>query len=323
MPTLPASEERKLEDAARAGWLYYVAGKTQDEIARQLHTSRQSAQRLVALSISAGLIRVRVEHPIRKCMELATQLQDKFGLSHCEVVPSDDSNPSSTAGLAQAGAAEIERRLKQSEPQTIALGTGRVLRACADELRSLHCPHHQIVSLVGNIADDGSASRYDVAVHVAERAGAPYFPMPLPVIARSTDSKAQWHALPHVKNVQQLAMDATVAFVGIGNLGTVSPLHDDGFIGDAELATLQEQGATGEVISWIYDKQGHIIDCEINQRVTSVPISGFTRTPVIGIAAGEEKVAAIRGALLSGLITGLITNEYTAGRLLEGESSGA
>jgi DNA-binding transcriptional regulator LsrR (DeoR family) len=316
MPTLPASEQRKLEDAARAGWLYYVAGKTQDEIAKQLHTSRQSAQRLVALAISEGLIKVRVEHPIRKCMDLASKLQEKFGINHCEVVPSDDESPTSTAGLAQAGAAEIERHLKLASPQVIALGTGRVLRSCADEIATMHCPQHRIVSLVGNIAGDGSASRYDVAIHVADRIGAAHFPMPLPVIADSVENKEQWHALPHVRNVQALALQANVAFVGIGNLGIVSPLHDDGFIGDTELSTLQKQGAAGEIISWIYDGNGNIIDCNVNKRVTSVPITDIKQNAVIGIAAGEDKVGAINGALLSGLITGLITNEYTASRLL-------
>ena len=28
------NERSKLEDAARAGWLYYIAGNTQDEIAK-------------------------------------------------------------------------------------------------------------------------------------------------------------------------------------------------------------------------------------------------------------------------------------------------
>ncbi len=319
MPTLPTSEQRKLEDAARAGWLYYVAGRTQDEIARQLNTSRQSAQRLVALAISEGLIKVRIEHPIRQCMELAKALRSKYAIYHCEVVPSDDNSPDSTAGLAQAGAAEIERQLKRSASQTIAFGTGRILRACADELTTMHCPEHKVVSMVGNIAGDGSASRYDVAVHVAERIGAAHFPMPLPVIANSRENKTQLHALPHVEKVQQLAHQADVAFVGIGNLGLVSPLHDDGFIGDNELSTLQAQGAAGEIISWIYDRQGNIIDCEINQRVTSVAIADFTDKPVIGIAAGEDKVGAIHGALRSGILTGLITNEYTASRLLNSD----
>ena len=49
-------DSQKLDDAARAGWLYYVGGKTQDEIVKMLNISRQSAQRLVALSMSEGLV---------------------------------------------------------------------------------------------------------------------------------------------------------------------------------------------------------------------------------------------------------------------------
>ena len=65
----------RLDDAARAGWLYYVAGNNQEEIARKLNVSRQTAQRLVSLSVSEGLIKVRLDHPIGRCMELAEKLQ--------------------------------------------------------------------------------------------------------------------------------------------------------------------------------------------------------------------------------------------------------
>ena len=56
--------DQRLDDAARAGWLYYVAGNTQDDIALKPGVSRQTAQRLVSLAVSEGLIRVRLEHPI-------------------------------------------------------------------------------------------------------------------------------------------------------------------------------------------------------------------------------------------------------------------
>ena len=70
-------EPSRLDDAARAGWLYYVAGNTQDEIARKLGVSRQSAQRLVSLAVSEKLIKVRLDHPIARCMELsATDLRE-------------------------------------------------------------------------------------------------------------------------------------------------------------------------------------------------------------------------------------------------------
>ena len=66
-----------LDDAARAGWLYYVAGNTQDEIARKLGISRQSAQRLVSLAMSERLIKVRLDHPIARCLELGAALAAK------------------------------------------------------------------------------------------------------------------------------------------------------------------------------------------------------------------------------------------------------
>ncbi len=46
----------RLDQAARAGWLYYIAGKTQDDIARTLNVSRPTAQPPVSLCRSQGLM---------------------------------------------------------------------------------------------------------------------------------------------------------------------------------------------------------------------------------------------------------------------------
>ena len=310
------SEIRKLDDAAKAGWLYYVAGNTQEEIAKKLNVSRQSAQRMVALSVSEGLIKVRLEHPIAKCMDLQVKLKDRFGLKSCIVVPSDSGEPSSTLGLAQAGAKEIEMHLKSTQRKVIAMGTGRVLRACVEELPLLNCEQHQIVALLGNMASDGSASSYDVVMRMAEHINAKHYPMPLPVLPSSKEEKEQLHAQQYVASNLKLASQADVTFVGVGNLGINSPLHLDGFVNKKELKELQSKGAVGELISWVLDIKGNLIDCAVNDRVASTPLKVNPEKSVYAIAAGEDKVYAILGALRSKLINGLITNEYTAERLL-------
>src|SRR6218665_2789558 len=111
----------RLDDAARAGWLYYVAGNTQEEIAAKMGISRQSAQRLVSLSVSEGLIKVRLDHPIGRCMDLASRLKSRFALDLVEIVPSDPASESTTIGVAQAAAAEIKRWLKRADPIVIAV----------------------------------------------------------------------------------------------------------------------------------------------------------------------------------------------------------
>ncbi|MEP0233141.1 sugar-binding transcriptional regulator [Roseibium sp.] len=316
MATKTENDPTRLDDAARAGWLYYVAGNTQDEIARKLGISRQTAQRLVSLAVSERLIKVRLDHPIAHCMELAEKMKDRFGLKMCEVVPSDPVNPLSIIGLAQAAATEMERHLKATEPKVIAFGTGRALRASVDQLPAMDCPQHRIVSLLGNMNSDGSASAYNVIIRMADRINARHYPMPLPVFARSTEERTLLHNQEPVHNILELSKKADVTFVGIGNMDETAPLFIDGFIDRSELDALNAAGAAGEITSWVFDGDGQLIEGLTNSRVASAPLVPFSEKPIVGIAAGDLKVDAILGALAGHLVNGLITNEATAELLL-------
>src|SRR5262249_16827358 len=148
MAKTPESESNRLDEAARAGWLYYIAGNTQDEIATKLGVSRQTAQRLVSLAVSRRLLKVRLHHPIAPSLPLPARLREKSGLGLSEVVPADPASQSTILGVAEATAAELERRLESQHPIVIALGSGRTLRAAADQLPPMACPQHKIVSLV-------------------------------------------------------------------------------------------------------------------------------------------------------------------------------
>lgn len=306
----------RLDDAARAGWLYYVAGNTQDEIARKLGVSRQSAQRLVAMAVSERLIKVRMDHPIARCMDLAGALADRFGLTSCEVVPSDPQAPGLLTGVAIAAAAELERLLKSPQRRIVSLGTGRALKAMVDQVTPMACPQHVVVSRLGNMMQDGSASPYNATISLAERIGAPHYPYPLPVLARDPAELAAMRRQEAVRNTIRLCGEADLSLVGIGQMDRSAPLFVDGFVTAAEMDALALQGATGEITSWVYDDRGRIIDCAFNARVASAPLPRATDRPVIAVATGEAKLPAIRAALRGGLVNGLITSEATADSLL-------
>jgi DNA-binding transcriptional regulator LsrR (DeoR family) len=307
----------RLDDAARAGWLYYVAGNTQEEIATKLGISRQSAQRLVSLSVSEGLIKVRLDHPIGRCMDLAARLRSRFGLDLVEVVPSDPSSESTTIGVAEATAAEIERWLKRTEPIVMAIGTGRTLKAAVEQLMPMACPHHKVVSLTGNIAPDGSAAYYNVIFNVADTVKARSFPMPLPVIASSARERELLHAQPMIRETLALASKADVTFLGIGDMGPDAPLYVDGFINEAELKALQKAGAVGEICGWSFDAEGRMIEGLTNDRVASAAMPSREHSLVVAIAMGQKKLPGIRATLNRRLVNGLITDERTAEGLLQ------
>jgi DNA-binding transcriptional regulator LsrR (DeoR family) len=317
MSRKPDSERDRLDDAARAGWLYYIAGNTQDEIARKLGVSRQTAQRLVSFAVSEKLIKVRLDHPIGHCIELSARLRDMYGLRMCEVVPADPASTSETLGVAEAAAAELERYLVSQHPVICAMGTGRMLRAMVEQVSPMDCPQHKMISLVGNIAPDGSASPFDVVSRIGDRVKAPHYPMPLPVIAPTVHEKTLLLAQKTLRNVIELAKQADVTFIGIGTVDENAALLRDGFVRPDEIRALVRAGAVGEITGWAFDAHGRLIEGLTNDRVLSVPMDQPAQRKVIGVAMAPPRLRAVRGALRGKLVNGLITNEIMAEMLLE------
>jgi DNA-binding transcriptional regulator LsrR (DeoR family) len=303
----------KLDLATRAAWLYYVAGNTQNEIAEKLQISRPVAQRLVAFAVEKNLIRVRVDHQIADCLSLAKQLSDRYGLAMCEVVPIDgDSNEQVDRKLAVAGAQVMERYLVDEKPLVVSISSGRTLKAVVAQIGQLERPQHRLVSLVGAIAHDGSSNRYDVAQQLSEKTGGKHFMLPAPLMADSEAERAQWcnHRLYRI--VDALAQKADVAFVGIGNVGINCPLHEDGFISNAEVHELMKAGAVAELLGLPIDANGARVDSKTGARATSLRIDSPPKRPTIGFAGGERKRAALVAALKGKWLSGLVTDELCA-----------
>ena len=310
-------DKSRLDDAARAGWLYFVAGNTQDEIAQKLNVSRPTAQRLVSLALSERLITFRLDHPIAACMEIAARLTKRFDLLYCDVVPSDPASDSAVLGIAESAAGFLEQKLGAKDPIIVAIGTGRTLRAAVELMPRMICHQHKLVSLVGHISMEGSASFFDVLARLSELSQAPHYPMPLPVIVRVPEEREQLQRLEPVLRVLNLARRADITLVGIGRMDEQAQLHADGFMSAAELDEIQRLGAVGEVTGWAFDVAGRIIRGGANDRVTSAPREVPPSRLVVGVAQGIGKILPIRAALRGKIVNGLITNETTARSILE------
>ena len=310
------TEKWRLDEAARAGWLYFIAGHTQDEIAKMLQISRASAQRLVSLCLAERLITFRLEHPIAACMELAARLKDAFKLAHCEVVPSDPAAPQSAAGIAERAANVLESVLRNDKPVVVALGTGRAVRAAVERVSPIDRPNHQIVSLVGNISADGSASFFDTVGRLADLTKSRHYPMPLPFLLSSEKERDQMLRLEPISKVRAIAAKADLRLVGIGQMDQHAQVLVDGFVTRQELFEMMRRGAAGELTGWAFDVEGQIIDSGTNRRLTSIPPRVPAAALTIGAAVGKGKVSAIQAALKGRLINGLITDETTARAIL-------
>jgi len=99
----------------------------------------------------------------------------------------------------------------------------------------LDCPNHQLVSLVGNIAADGSASLFDTVGRLADLTKARHYPTPLPFLMGSEAERAQLLRIDPIVRVRALAARADLRLVGIGQMDRKAQVHVDGFIDREEL----------------------------------------------------------------------------------------
>jgi DNA-binding transcriptional regulator LsrR (DeoR family) len=110
----------------------------------------------------------------------------------------------------------------------------------------------------------------------------------------------------------------TLALVGIGDVEPSDLLASSGNVfSEQELRALRELGAVGDVCLRFFDAEGAPIVTPLNDRIIGMELEQLRQVKrSVGIAGGERKHAAIRGAVRGGYVNVLITDLATAQALV-------
>jgi DNA-binding transcriptional regulator LsrR (DeoR family) len=309
--------ETELSLASRAAWLSYVGGYRQEDIATRLGISRIKVNRLIALAQRQGFIRVFVEGNAVECVALEDRLADRFGLSLCHVVPSVGDDDLPLNALASGGAHFLLKALERPDLELVGIGHGRTLAAMVDRLPRLPRTQVRFVSLLGCLTRNAAANPFDVIHRLAEKVGGDSYFMPVPFFADSIADKQVLMAQKSLRKAFAMAQQAQLYVVGIGEISSRAHMLETGMITPEEFALLSRAGAVGEVLGHFVGADGRPVDVEVNQRALGLKIEDLKGKEVVAIAGGHGKARAIRAVLNSRVVTGLITDEATAKRIVE------
>ena len=303
--------------ASRAAWLSYIGGYTQEDIAGRLGVSRVKVNRLIALAHRHGLVRVFVEGTAADCVALEDQIAEAFGLDFCSVAPDLGEVDLPLTALSAAGARFLLGALERPSVRVIGFGHGRTLAAVVDRLPRVPRADLKFVSLLGSLNRNAAANPFDVIHRLAGRVGGDSYFLPVPFFADSIEDKAVLAAQRSVKDVVALAHHADLVVVGIGELSAEAHLLASGMITASEFEALAKEGAVGEVLGHFFAADGRSVAVDVNQRALGLAPDELRGKEIVGIAGGRGKARAIGAVLASGLLTGLITDEATARRLVQ------
>lgn len=311
--------EERAQLLANIANMYYEQNMTQAQIAQEIGYSRSAVSRLLLEAHQRGIVEIRIHYPFNRAVDLERQFRERYGLHDVYILTRGTStDPRALRQLGQLGAACLDEVLSQESILGISWGTA--IYEVANSLRAREWPKVQVVQMIGAAGrGDPSIDGPELARSLAQTLGTNYYTLNAPLIVDDPSIRQALMQESNIRETLALASQADVALVGIGSTEPdISSLVRAGYSQAKEMMAIKATGAVGDICACHYDKDGHILDIEINRRAIGVALQSLRRPTctVIGVAGGARKATAILGALRGRYIDILVTDSLAAERVL-------
>ncbi|MFZ9283788.1 MAG: sugar-binding transcriptional regulator [Candidatus Nanopelagicales bacterium] len=301
----------------RAARLYYEQHKSQEQIAKELLTSRSNVSRMLSDARAQGIVEIRIIENALRDAKLEQRVLEMLPLRSVRItrVPQGSDE---TMAIGTLAAQALTENLKKDAK--VAISWGRSLQAMVTLIEDDHRPDVKFIPLMGGMTEIPSGINGENLIRtLASKFNAEFSTLHAPAIVRTKEAREAFMAEPSIKEVLDEAQHADLAIVGIGARGsssTNSLLRAAGI--DPQTDTAFYANLAGDMASRFYDLNGNIVDKSIDERIIGVELSGLRNVKhVIGLAAGADKARGMLGAINGKHITELITTAKGALALLQ------
>jgi DNA-binding transcriptional regulator LsrR (DeoR family) len=294
---------------------HFLDGRSKVEIADEFGISRFKVARLLDGALSAGVVRIEIASPGDIAVELSDRLRERFGLAHALVVDTAEQDPRALRRCLGQTAAELASEIV-TDDDVLGLAWARSVHAMTSQLTRL--PRVPVVQLTGALSrPDMDESSVDLVRDVARVTRGPayvfYAPMIMPDATSARTLRRQREV---VKAFDQFA-HVTKAFVGIGHWATGESTLFDAMTRD-ERRQLADKGVVGDISGVFITAAGKPVHGPLSKRIVAIGADAMRAVPeVVAIPYGAGKAPAVRAALTSGLVKGVVTHTALAERLLD------
>jgi DNA-binding transcriptional regulator LsrR (DeoR family) len=304
---------------ARVAAMYYQQELTQNEIAAALDLSRVKIYRLLKEARDAQVVRILIDWPIKRARSFEARLVEQFDLDGALVLQTSASDPALLRRqIAQLAARFLEGALVDHDTMSICFGstTYEVISAIRIDFQA----NVNVVQATGSLPH--ALKEFDSSAltrQLAQKLGGEAHYLSSPLLADSAAAAAVIREQAVVGRTLEQVRRADIALVGIGDLDpATSGFVRAGVADSRQLRAYREAGAIGDMAWQIFDSEGRLFPCELNQRIIGVRLEELRALPqTVAVAVGVNKAAAITGALRTGAIDVLCTDETTAATVLE------
>lgn len=304
---MPQYEEHLLIKVAE---YYYINNLTQQQIADKLNISRVKISRMLSKAKKMNLIEVRIKYPVDSQVQMEKKYESIFNLKEAIIISSQyDSKEQTFNEVTRFAAQYLTNNIKDDD--ILGISWGKTLNKITKYLK--YCGKKiEIIQLLGNTTPN-TLSSYQIINNFSKAFISEYFLIPAPAMVDNKKIREMIMSDSKIIEIFKKLNSVTHAITSIGNFSKNATFVSSGFLSDSDLRVLAGAKAVGDYCGIFFDINGHICKTAVSERLIGIDFEKLKKIPnVIGIASGPEKAEAILGALRTGGINILITDEVTA-----------
>lgn len=301
-------DEQTYALATKAAWYYYMEDNTQAQIAEVMGISRAKVIRLLEEARAQGIVQFSFRKNDSQRVSAEQLLIDRFGLKDAFVVPTPLDSSAINQSIAQSAAHYVSDHLR--EDGYLNIGYGDTVSRMLGFLAKNREESLNVVSLTGGVS-------YYLPTVGTTAYSMRLFLTPSPLVVSSRQVRDALLDEKSLQDVSTMTEYADMSVVGIGAAVEGATVLRNGILNEGELTVLKMQRAVGDILNHFVDKDGNLIQTEIEDRVISTDLDKLRQLKnVVGVAGGKDKVTAIKAVLNGGYLNVLITDSDTATELL-------
>ena len=301
-------DEQTYALATKAAWYYYMEDNTQAQIAEVMGICRAKVIRLLEEARAQGIVQFSFRKNDSQRVSAEQLLIDRFGLKDAFVVPTPLDSSAINQSIAQSAAHYVSDHLR--EDGYLNIGYGDTVSRMLGFLAKNREESLNVVSLTGGVS-------YYLPTVGTTAYSMRLFLTPSPLVVSSRQVRDALLDEKSLQDVSTMTEYADMSVVGIGAAVEGATVLRNGILNEGELTVLKMQGAVGDILNHFVDKDGNLIQTEIEDRVISTDLDKLRQLKnVVGVAGGKDKVTAIKAVLNGGYLNVLITDSDTAAELL-------
>jgi len=306
------------EALSRVAIFYYEQNLNQQEIARRMGVSAMTVSRLLERARKHEIVEITIRAPFATVPHLEAGLVERYAVRRAVVLSNPLDRPL-PALVAQAAAFYLETHLK--DDQVLGIAGGRTVAGIVGALHQSRLDGLHVVQLMGGMGTFAYINPHTILQMACERLRARGTYFDAPAYARNAGlARTLTRDVVHGSALADLWRRCDIAVLGIGNASHTGLYVESGFVSAAEIDAICAAGGIGDLLGRYFTGDGRFLDVSANRRAMAMPIADLRRVPIVLSAAwGRERLPAIRGALRTGCVSVLVTDDETATSLLSAD----